>query len=595
MKNPRTAGAALASVLSVTLAVTTLSAGSLGASAATPVPTPSTQQQVTPTPAIQQATKPAPAGQTKPSPKPTTPAAPTAPAAAQPSYAFNGTGNNRARYDWGSVKVGFLRLSPQAYADGISRMSGANRPSARAVSNAINAQGASIVNNRKLTDMVYVFGQFLDHDLTRTISTTGESAPIAVPTGDPQFDPASTGTATIPFTRSTFVTGSGRSKSSPREQNNWVTGFLDGSQVYGSDSARALALRTMSGGLMKTSAGNMLPFNTLGLENKNDAHQVPDTQMFLAGDVRANENPGLTSLQTLFVREHNRLATALATATPALTDEQLYQKARRTVIAELQWIVYNEYLPALLGTTAMPAYKGYKSSVNPSISNEFATAAYRFGHSMLDGEVGRMNDDGTETSGGALDLATSFFNPTVFDPTAPNHEGDIDAFLKAETTGEAQEVDVLVTDAVRNFLFGPPGAGGLDLAALNIQRGRDHGLADYNKMRTAFGLPKVTSFSQITSDAALAAKLQATYGTVNNIDAWVGGLAENHVAGGSLGSLFTKVIADQFTRLRSGDRLYFEASMTPAEIATIKTTSLSSIIMANTALTTVQANAFIAP
>jgi len=599
MKHPRTAGAALASALSVTLAVATLSTGSLSASAATATTTttsttaPTIQQQGTTKPTPPPATTPTTNGQTRPTPKPTP--KPTAPAAVVPSYTFNGTGNNRSRPEWGSVKFGFLRLSPQAYTDGISRMSGANRPSARAVSNAVIAQSESIVNARNLTDMVYVFGQFLDHDITRTISTTGESAPISVPTGDPQFDPTSTGTATIPFTRSTFVNGSEKSKSSPRQQNNWVTGFIDGSQIYGSDKDRALALRTLSGGLMKTSEGNMLPFNTLGLENRNDARQVPDTEMFLAGDVRANENPGLTSLQTLFVREHNRLATALAAATPTLTDEQLYQAARRTVIAELQWIVYNEYLPALLGANTMPAYTGYKSNVNPSISNEFATAAYRFGHSMLDGEVGRMNNDGTETSGGALDLATSFFNPTVFDPTAPNHEGDIDPFLKAETTGAAQEVDVFVTDAVRNFLFGPPGAGGLDLAALNIQRGRDHGLADYNKMRASFGLSKVTTFSQITSDPALAAKLQATYGTVNNIDAWVGGLAENHVAGGSLGPLFTKVIADQFTRLRSGDRLYFEASMNPAEIAAVKATSLSSIIMANTALTTVQANAFIAP
>lgn len=579
----------MASALSVTLAVATLSTGSLTATAATASPAPSAQQQGSGRPTTSPTTTPATNGQTRPTPKP------TAPAANVPSYSFNGAGNNRSRSEWGSVKQGFLRISPQAYADGLSRLSGANRASARAVSNAINAQSDSIINDRNLTDMVYVFGQFLDHDITRTISTTGESAPIAVPTGDPQFDPSSTGTATISFTRSTFVTGSGRASTGARQQNNWVTGFIDGSQVYGSDSARALALRTMSGGLMKTSEGNMLPFNTLGLENRNDARQVPDTEMFLAGDVRANENPGLTSLQTLFVREHNRLASEYAAASPTLTDEQLYQKARRTVIAELQWIVYNEYLPALLGTTAMPAYKGYKSTVNPSISNEFATAAYRFGHSMLDGEVGRMNNDGTETSGGALDLATSFFNPTVFDTTAPNHEGDIDPFLKAETTGEAQEVDVFVTDAVRNFLFGPPGAGGLDLAALNIQRGRDHGLADYNKMRASFGLAKVTTFSQITSDPAVAAQLQATYGNVNNIDAWVGGLAENHVAGGSLGPLFTKVIADQFTRLRSGDRLYFEASMTPAETAAIKATSLSSIIMANTSLTTVQANAFIAP
>jgi hypothetical protein len=214
---------------------------------------------------------------------------------------------------------------------------------------------------------------------------------------------------------------------------------------------------------------------------------------------------------------------------------------------------------------------------------------------MLDGEIGRLNNDGTEVPGGALQLAMSFFNPTVFDTSAPNHTGDIDPFLKSESTGKAQEVDVMLDNAIRNFLFGPPGAGGLDLAALNIQRGRDHGLADYNTMRASFGLAKVTSFSQITSNTALAAKLQATYGNVNNIDAWVGGLAENHVAGGSLGALFTKVIVDQFTRLRSGDRLYFEASMTPAEIAAIKGTSLSSIIKANTSLTTLQRNVFIAP
>jgi hypothetical protein len=131
------------------------------------------------------------------------------------------------------------------------------------------------------------------------------------------------------------------------------------------------------------------------------------------------------------------------------------------------------------------------------------------------------------------------------------------------------------------------------LAALNIQRGRDHGLADYNTMRAAYGLPKVTEFSQITSDAALAAQLEATYGDVNEVDAWVGGLAEDHVARGSLGQLFTKVIVDQFSRLRTGDRLYFEAWMSRPDVAAIKRTSLASIITANTALTTVQRNVFV--
>ena len=540
------------------------------------------------------APKPSVAAKPSQAPKPTSTPKPS-PAAPETRYAFNGQGNNLQHGDWGSVKVGFIRQAPAAYADGLRSMSGANRPSARTVSNAIDAQAESIPNNRSLTDMVYVFGQFLDHDITRTIATTGDSQPIAVPTGDPQFDPTSSGTATIPFTRSTFVPNSGKATTGPRQQNNWVTAFIDGSQVYGSDGERSRALRTMSGGLMKTSAGNMLPFNTAGLENDNDAHQVADAQLFLAGDVRANENPGLISIQTLFVREHNRLAAESSAANPRLDDEQIYQKARRIVIAELQWIVYNEYLPALLGSSAMPAYSGYDANVNPGIANEFATAAYRFGHSMLDGELGRLNNDGTEVSGGALELATSFFNPTVFDTTVAGHAGDIDPFLKSESTGVAQEVDVYVDDAVRNFLFGPPGAGGLDLAALNIQRGRDHGLADYNTMRAAYGLPRVTSFSQITTDATLAAKLQATYGNVNNVDAWVGGLAETHVSGGSLGPLFTKIIADQFTRLRTGDRLYFENSLSAADVARVKSTTLSSIIKANTSLTNLQANVFVAP
>jgi hypothetical protein len=515
------------------------------------------------------------------------------PSAPGPQYSYSGEGNNLRNPEWGSVSLSFLRTAPQGYSDGVSAMAGTDRPSPRAVSNALSAQTESIVNDRNLTDMTYVFGQFLDHDITRTIAETGDRKPIAVPTGDPQFDPAAAGTATIPFTRSTFTTSTGTSTSNPRQQNNWVTGFIDGSQVYGSDADRARALRTMSGGLMKTSAGNLLPFNSLLLENDNDAHQVADDELFLAGDVRANENPGIISLQTLFVREHNRIAREIAARTSRLSDEEIYQKARQKVIAEMQWIVYNEYLPALLGSNAMPNYRGYSPRVNPTISNEFSTAAYRFGHSMLDDEVGRLNNDGTETTGGPLELATSFFNPTVFDASLPNHEGDIDVFLKAEISGRAQEVDVYLNDGVRNFLFGPPGAGGLDLAALNIQRGRDHGLADYNTMRAAYGLPKVTQFSQITSDASLAAQLEATYGDVNSVDAWVGGLAENHVSGGSLGPLFTRVIVDQFTRLRSGDRLYFEASMNRSDVSAIKRTSLASIITANTALTTVQRNVFV--
>jgi hypothetical protein len=514
-----------------------------------------------------------------------------------PTYSPSGTGNNVANSTWGSTQTAFSRKAPAAYTDGISTPAGSDRESARVISNAINADTADTPNVRGLSDLLYVFGQFLDHDITRTTGTSGasiETLQISIPTGDPEFDPLSTGTQTMSLKRSAFAATTGLAAGNPRQQTNSVTSFIDGSMVYGSDTARASALRTLSGGTLKTSSGNMLPLNTMGLSNDNDARVVPNESLFVAGDERANENPSLVALQTLFMREHNRIATALAVKSPLLTDEQLYQKARTKVIAELQWITYNEFLPALLGNRAMPRYSGYKTTVNPSISNEFATAAFRFGHSMLDGAINRMNDDGTTVPQGNLTLRESFFNTTVFDSTLPNHEGDIDPFLKAAATGTGQEVDVMVVDDVRNFLFGAPGSGGFDLAAINIERGRDHGLADYNTVRAAYGLPKLTSFAQITTNTELAASLESTYTSIDNVDLWVAGLAEDHVRGGSLGPLFTRIVTDQFTRLRTGDRLYFEAWMPRAEQAQVKRTSLASIIRANTSLTTIQPRAFFA-
>jgi hypothetical protein len=336
----------------------------------------------------------------------------------------------------------------------------------------------------------------------------------------------------------------------------------------------------------------MLPFNTGDLANDNDSHVMPDSKLFLAGDVRANENPDLASLQTVFMREHNRVATRIQTTNPTWTDEQVYQAARQYVIAEVQAITYNEFLPSLLGKSAVGRYSGYDSGVDPSMSNEFAAAAFRYGHSLLDGELPRLNNDGTSTSAGPITLQSAFFNTGVFNPSLSNHEGDIDPFLKAAATGTAQEVDLLVVDDVRNFLFGPPGAGGLDLASLNIQRGRDHGLADYNTVREAYGLARVRSFDQITSDPAVQAKLRTLYGTVDSIDLWVGGLAETHAPGASVGPLFQRIITDQFTRLRAGDRHWYESIFTGDDLNRLRSTHLSDVIARNTSLTTLQRNVF---
>ena len=339
-------------------------------------------------------------------------------------------------------------------------------------------------------------------------------------------------------------------------------------------------------GCLKTSDGDLLPFNTEGLANAGGTSET----LFLAGDVRANEQIGLTAMHTLWVREHNRIANELAQQDPRASDEQLYQRARAIVIAQMQAITFNEFLPALLGEDAVPDYRGYDRRVDPSIANEFSTAAYRFGHSMLSPELQRLNNDGTTAAEGNISLRDAFFSP---DEISNN---GIDSLLVGLANQQAQEIDSQIIDDVRNFLFGPPGSGGFDLASLNIQRGRDHGLADYNQIREDYGLDPVTSFADITSDVDAQLALQQAYGDVDSIDAWVGGLAEDHLPGSSMGELITAVLVDQFTRLRDGDRFWYQETFRGRELRMDRQHDLmADVIERNTDITGLQDNVFFVP
>jgi hypothetical protein len=499
---------------------------------------------------------------------------------------IDGTGNNLTHPLWGSAGSDLLRMAPAAYADGIAAPAGATRPSARAISNALAASDHKIPNSRDLSAMIFGWGQFLDHDLDLTpAANPAEPFNVQVPKGDPYFDPFGTGTQVIPLNRSMYDSATGTSTSTPRLQVSVLTSFIDGSMVYGSDNARAAALRTFVGGTLKTSPGNLLPLNSAGLENANDAHLFPDDQLFLAGDIRVNENVELTSMQTLFMREHNRLAAQYAAENPTLTDEQLYQKARRMVIAEIQSVTYNEFIPALLGRDALPRYRGYDPTVNPGIALEFSTAAFRIGHTLLDTSIGFLDNNGDPVRDPML-LAQAFFNSPIV------KQSGIDPILKFLASDRAQEVDTRVTDGVRNFLFGPPGAGGLDLASLNLQRGRDHGMADYNSVRAAYGLPRVKNFAQITSDPQIQATLRNLYGNVNNMDLWITGRAEDHVPGSSVGPTFRRIIADQFRRARDGDRFFYQNVFSGKQLEQLQDTRLADIIRRNSNTTNIQDNVF---
>jgi hypothetical protein len=509
-------------------------------------------------------------------------------ASAQVYRTIDGSGNNFAHPNWGAAGSDYLREASGAhYIDGLSAPPGLLRPSARLISNLVVNQAENTEDERGLSTCVYEFGQFLDHDIGLADTGTTEPLHIAVPIGDPSFDPTSTGTQVIPFYRSVFDPATGLTR--PRQQVNGLTAFVDASQVYGSDAVRAAWLRQGTGGRLKVTVsgmGDLMPFNDGTMTNANPVN-APATSLYVAGDVRANEQVGLIVMHTVFLREHNWQAARLAALHPTWTDEQLYQEARRWVGAEMQVIVYREFLPAILGHP-LPAYAGYNAGVNPGLSNAFATAGYRVGHSMVGDDIDLLDENFEEF--GIIELRDAFFNPAAL-----NQAGGIEPIVRYFAASIQQKTDTKIVDPLRNFLFGPPGAGGFDLASLNIQRGRDHGLADYNTLRTDFGLPPVQSFTEITSDAALAQDLQSLYGTVNDIDPWVGMLAEDHVTGSSLGVTHQAIISDQFLRLRDGDRYWYQnGQFTPAETAALESTRLSDIFRRNTTIPVLQGNVFFA-
>ena len=457
-----------------------------------------------------------------------------------------------------------------SYGDSVSSLAGGDRPSSRAVSNAVMAQDEDMPSAVGTSDLFWVWGQFLDHDIDLTKGPEAgqeEPANIPVPTGDPFFDPFNTGTQEIGLTRSGFDPSTGTDSDNPREQVNEITSFIDASMIYGSDPATAASLRA-PGGKLATSDGDMLPL---------------DGGHFVAGDVRANENVALTSMHTIFMREHNRLVDELAEEHPDYDDERLYQEAKALVEAKIQVITYNEFLPLLLGENALGDYEGYKADVDPSIANIFATAAFRVGHTMLSSTIKRVDEKGEEDPFGHLALRDAFFRPDKL-----LTEGGTDPILRGLATNVSQEIDTRLVDDVRNFLFGPPGAGGFDLGSLNIQRGRDHGLPSYNEARVAYGLDPVTDFDEITSDSEIADSLEAVYGTVDKIDVFVGGLAEDAVPDALVGELFHAVLLDQFTRLRDGDRFWYEDRFEGETLEELQNTKLADIILANTEIEAIQ-------
>uniref|UniRef100_A0A8C4V728 Eosinophil peroxidase n=1 Tax=Falco tinnunculus TaxID=100819 RepID=A0A8C4V728_FALTI len=538
---------------------------------------------------------------------------------------ITGECNNRRHSHLGSSNHAFARWLPAVYEDGVSVPRGASEgklyngfplPLVRKVSNEIAyTANENITQDEELSLVFMHWGQWVNHDIDLTpASGAGVNPelhcethcafkspcfPIKFPPDDPRMLRSN---SCMPFIQSASVCNPG---TFTREQINAVSSFLDASTVYGSEDSVAKSIRNQTNqlGLMAvnqnfTDAGlELLPF-----ENKmksvcvltNKSANIP---CFKAGDKRVTENLGLSALHTVFLREHNRLVTELKKLNPHWDGEKLYQESRKIVIAINQIITYRDYLPLLLAEETskwIPLYSGYNETVDPRVSNVFSLA-FRFGHTSVQPFVSRLNNS---------------FQPLGSFSHVPLHltfcatwriikEGGIDPLIRGMVADHAKlmKQNQLLVEELQNHLFEQTEIMGLDLAALNMQRGRDHGLPGYNAWRRFCGLSQpqnVDELSEVLGNSKLAKKFMDLYGTPDNIDLWIGAIAEPFAPHGRVGPLLACIIGTQFRNLRDGDRFWWEKPgvFTQQQLHALRNISLPMVICGNTRIKKIPRDVF---
>ena len=305
-----------------------------------------------------------------------------------------------------------------------------------------------------------------------------------------------------------------------RQQINQLTQYQDASNVYGSTKEVADSLRLFSGGLLRQGGRTDSLQGHLPIGPDLSESGVP---LFVAGDVRANEHVALTIMHTIWLREHNRIVRELAEINPCWDDERLYQEGRKIVGAIMQVITYKEFLPLLLGEsgfdTFVGQYSGYSSDVNVSVPNAFATAAFRFGHSLIQPTFARLDNENRPLSIGPLGLREAFDNPLQFFIS-----GGTDPILRGLLQDRSREVDEFVNRVLTTQLFAPSDDSlGQDLIARNIQRGREHAIPSYREYQefchNLFGVS--SEFASLTTELRFRS-LYGRRGFREGIDLWVG-------------------------------------------------------------------------
>ncbi|XP_037539628.1 eosinophil peroxidase [Nematolebias whitei] len=559
---------------------------------------------------------------------------------------ITGECNNRQHPRWGAADIPYSRWLPPEYEDvwGLPRgwepehtYNNISLPPVRLVSQEVLfTHNDRISEDSTLSHMLVDWGQWIDHDLALTPQSPSTASfktgadcshscsrdspcfPIQIPRSDPRSGVQSC----MPFFRSAPSCGAGVLPHLHREQLNAITSFVDASMVYGSSPSLASSLRNRSSPLGSMALNSLyrdgelaympfLPRRQAHLDpcgprdpassrgSNQSTHPENSTSCFHAGDSRVNEHLGLIALHTLFLREHNRLVQELHQLNPHWSPDTLYQEARKIIGAVHQILTWEHYLPRVLGESTMsglmPPYQGYDPNVDPSIANVFATAAFRFAHVTVQPVVNRLGPQYTFNS----KYPPLPLHHSLFASWRVVQEGGIDPVLRGLLLSPAklQTPGQMMVEELTERLFQAQGGMPLDLGALNLQRGRDHGLPGYSSWRRFCGLsvPNTTSdLAEILGNFTLAHTFTLLYGTPHNIDVWVGAISEPAATGGRVGPLLSCLLARQFRALRDGDRFWWERTgvFTSTQRGHLRSISLSRIICDNSHISHVPADPF---
>ncbi|XP_076115704.1 peroxidase-like protein [Mytilus galloprovincialis] len=533
----------------------------------------------------------------------------------------NGSCNNLRNPLWGASFTTQARFLPPAYGDEFNlgsiprrkSITGVPLPSPRDISNALFNTGTSPPRSKRFSIDLTHFGQFIDHDFVSTPILRDDDQDIDCCNGNTPVirpecfsfstPPGDFKTTCMPFVRSDFGVEPGCIPG-PRNQINQRTSFLDLSVAYGNTLDGQKDLRENGTGRLLEGLNRILPDGPPGTECLNGE------TCFKSGDNRPAEVPMLTVIHIIFLREHNNIVERLRSL--GYSDgEQLYQEAKKILTGVYQHIIYTEYLPVILGDEGMDIFglrstpSGFNTQYNPSVNaatrNSFGAAAYRFGHSLVGSLVESYNEDFTPRDKEPME--DHFFSTRLIrnfdDKFGP------DAISRWMTTQFKSKSDRFLTPAVRNRLFQTMPKNGFDLSALNIQRGRDHGIPAYNRWRQFCGLHAAqhfgTNYNGLTDHDSLSAKaLKSVYRSPDDIDLFAGGLTEKIAPGALVGPTFRCLIGFQFMLFKTGDRFFYENNFYPtrfsaAQLQQIKKQTLSALYCRTMDVNTMPESSFDTP